>query len=81
MPIDVPTPDLNPQEIQSEQMTFVTEVACDALINGAIKHGVLSAETVNPHLAYLPDENAIQQFKDACKAVIASVSKEQVQGQ
>jgi hypothetical protein len=56
-------------ETDYDKFQFETEVACDALINEAIKNGTLKV-AVNPHLMYLPDQNATRVFKEACRTVI-----------
>lgn len=56
-----------------DNLQFATEVAFDALVNRAIKDGLLPEGTPNPHLMYMPTQAVTQQFKDACRAVIADL--------
>lgn len=78
MSIEVDVP--QPENDDYNKLQFATEVACDALINRAIKDGLLPFP-VNPHLMYLPDQAVTQQFKDACKAVIDCLKKSEQQPQ
>jgi hypothetical protein len=54
-------------------LQFATEVAWAALVDRAIQDGLLSKGDRPNGLMYMPTQGVTQQFKNACRAVIADL--------
>lgn len=57
-------------------LQFATEVAWNALVDRAIKDGLLPKGDKPNGLMEMPTQQVTQQFKDACRAVIKDLGVE-----
>jgi hypothetical protein len=56
---------------EHEALIFGTEVAYSALIRGSVKMGMVLEPCVG--LDYIPEQDVITQFKEACRQIIRSL--------
>jgi hypothetical protein len=78
---NIPEVDVPPVEVTDvDKLEFATEVACTALLERAIKDGLLPMRIVPP-LMQLPDQSVTQKFVEACRAVIGCLKSMETAGQ